>query len=247
MPEKTIITQPIDDPLGNLINVDGDCYIKTGELAGGINHVLMTDKNKVMNRSVQLTKCSREVPGEDVTTPDQVSTSNLKSVTAATKEYGDPRCIDILNESCHYGLSECNDGTRSNFELHHPLAGLTYFSTTYQTTTSGFKHVSIKVNDQWITVLAGDTPAPDLIETHWVDFITGKRYHGNNQQIHDLPEDVPVGNFWKLGKIQAFRFELINNTNVSLPLFRVYNVLLRQGEQRTPMLSKPIRIQYAEL
>ena len=91
------------DDVGNLVNIDGDCYIKASTNSGGINHVLMTDQDTVMNRAAQLTNCSREVPGDDVTAPGQVSTDNVESITGASCEYNDYRCMDILTESCHYG------------------------------------------------------------------------------------------------------------------------------------------------
>lgn len=247
MKDRTIITQPMSDDVGNLVNIDGECYIKTSTNAGGINHVLMTDQNTVMTRPAQLTSCSREVPGDDVIAPEQVSTDNVESVTGAPCEYNDYRCMDILNESCHYGLCDCNFGVTSTLNLKHPIIGLTYFSITWQTTTPGFKHMSIKADDTWYDVLTGDTSAPDLLETHWIDFSSGRRYHGINQADHDYPDEIPDINFWKLARIQGFRFKLVNDTRVSLPLFRIYNTLLRQGDQRVPMLSKPIRIQYSEI
>ena len=106
---------------------------------------------------------------------------------------------------------------------------------------------SIKADGTWYDVLSGDTPAVDLLETHWVDFSTGTRYHGSNQDEHQYPTTIPDIHFWKLARIQGFRFQLVNDTEVTLPLFRVYNTLLRQGNQRVPLLSKPIRIQYSEI
>ena len=247
MNSEEIITQPIDDPIGSMSNIDGKCYIKTNVDSGGINKVLIADSGVVISKSSQLTNCSRNINDSSVTSPDRVSVDNVNSVKTTPCEFGDYRCLDIIDNSCHYGICDCNKGGESTIELIKPLPGLSYFSVTYQTSTTGFKHVSIKANDVWYDVISSDTPAQNTTETHWIDFINGVRYQGENQQTHTYPSVIPNKNFWSMADIQAFRFKLINTEIVSLPLLRLYNTVLRRGDKRVPLLSKPIDIQYTEL
>lgn len=58
MSKDRIITQPLDDPLGSIYEIDGKCYVKTSDSSGTMNKLVTgQDGNAAKDYNLDLVKC----------------------------------------------------------------------------------------------------------------------------------------------------------------------------------------------
>lgn len=113
MSRDRIITQPLEDPVGSIYEVDGKCYIKSSSASGTMNKLIRNPITQecATNAEVDLVKCETGSGARQAT----ISTSS-----GGVCE-GDPRSLENLNFSPRY--DSLNFASRESWMLGYSAPG----------------------------------------------------------------------------------------------------------------------------
>ena len=192
----TIHTQPIDDDIGSITQIDGECYVKLSS-GDSVPDKMLIDNSVVASKDYTSPTCNRVQILDDaqqetgginpVITPVQltasdISTGNIERVTGKYGldgcNFGDYRCIDIPDNNCSFNICRCKYGAWLQLELKNPIIGIDYADWTCKTNSSGSRSLSVRADGIWYTLTgnsilnrAGWTGMG--VQTQWIDFTSG--------------------------------------------------------------------------
>jgi hypothetical protein len=237
--DQEIFTQPLNDPVGTVVDVGGACYVKMPG-GGSITKVLYNDSGQVAKDINRVTQCVSSQP-IDVS---QVSTDNVLDTTVTTTDPGfpDTRCLDI--NTCDWTLKSFFNSEVTEpgelIRLADVIQGVTRISITYESNISMRKNLDILVDGQWINVFK---TAAELVTgpvTHWIEFPSQIESQSN---INSFP--VQLGLLTSIN-LKGLRIYATDPGSQDQMTFKVTDLTITRGVNTHPLLSKPIKFEYIE-